>query len=166
MQVKIAAGETFDVLTKDELREVMLEVASGYLRPPENDLIEAAVTLDGSGDGTVEVYRVRVGYEFFVNRLTFAPTGYSFDSPYTTAGGLNLYRGNPSSASGNADLVDGYQFGGTTGNSLPAVLTESQSRAIILRDGQPLFLQVVGGPANGSLLVHGHGLLSPLAVAL
>ena len=61
---KLSPGMELDLLTKDELEEVMVGVVSGSLRPPRRIREPSGVTLDSSGNCAAStVYRMlyRIG---------------------------------------------------------------------------------------------------------
>ncbi len=149
-----------DLLTQDELRGVLEEIVSGYLRPPQRIRNPAGVDLDGSGNGTVLAYQVEAGMRFTLTRLEVTADGYTAYAPYnpTPAGGIDIYV--------DGQWRDGVPFGGTTGYVLPVVYTQSESRAISLADGALLTVVVHAGPASTGLLVNACGILEPLAPVL
>lgn len=162
MQTKIAAGETLETLTQEELRTVLEELASGYLRDPFRDRIDAGGTTTAGGALQTGIYKPKQGYRFRLQRLAVIVDGYTYASPYNpgTQGCLQILRGTR-----NANLVvDGYAFGGSTGGTLPATYVESSSKAIDVVSGEELYLQVVGGPASKSVSIIGHGQLEPLEI--
>ena len=131
MKFTLKPGAEFEVATADEIRAVMEETVSGYLRPPGRVRIEQTIKLDGSGNGTAQVAQAEAGYVYLINRLIAEPwsatTGaYSFAAPYipSTTGGLDLKLD-------DKDVVDGYQFGNVAVDFRKAEVT---------RDGQLLDL--------------------------
>lgn len=156
-KVSIKAGEELDVLTQDELRTVLEETLSGYLRTPYRDRVVAGGSTDSSGDmAPVAIYKVRAGFHFVLTRLIVLPAGYTFASPFspTPQGAVELLR--------DQDLVDGYPFGANTGGTLPAVLTNNKAQAIEAADGETISAQVAGGPHSTAFLFLGHGFVSPI----
>lgn len=163
MRFEIKAGEQLDVLTQDELRTVLGEVLSGYLRSPYRVRFVEAGTTDADGDVLIaNVAQARAGFELRVLRLTILVDGYSFSDPYSPAeeGAVTLIRGGAGIQAG--DEQDGFGFGGSSGESLPVVYTESEARAFDLRDQETLQVQVAGGPASTGVTIFGHGLMIPL----
>lgn len=159
MRTEIKPGASFDTLTQDELRTLLEEFASGYLRPPQHVRFENGVTLDSSGDGTVDVYRPNLGYLFLLNRLVVDTSpGHTFGNPYQAAGGyLQILVG--------GQTYDGAGFTvASPGDNitLPAVFTATDSYAVWARDGETVQLQLVAGPASAAVMVRGTGLLIPL----
>ncbi len=147
-----------DLLTKEELQQVVSELLSGYLRPPERLRAPSGVQLSAGGatvaaPGAV-VYTVEPGMRLILTRVEFFLDGYTALAPYTSAGGIDLYV--------DGQWRDGFPFGGTSGFILPATYTESKDRAIVLQDGSQLSVHVGGGPANGGLTVNVCGILLPL----
>lgn len=156
----IKPNGTLDLLTQEELRTVLKEVAAGYLRPPEPIRNPAGVNLDASGNGTVQAYVVEPGMRFTLTRLEVSADGYSARAPFnpTPQGGLDIYV--------DGQWRDGVPFGASTGYILPLVYTESKGRAIVAMDGSIFTIVVGGGPASTGLLVNVCGILEPLQPVL
>lgn len=144
-----------DLLSEDELRAVLGEFVSGYLRPPDFTRDPNGVDLDGSGDGSVTFAAIEAGHIFIVTRMEFSVDGYDSRAPFnpSSEGGIDLYV--------NGQWRDGYQFGGTSGGLLPATYVESESRAIRMFGGDIMTVTVGGGPASTGFSVALCGLLTP-----
>ena len=159
----IKAGAEIDVLTRDELHTELVEVASGYLRPPQDIRFDAGGVIDGTTYLIAfDVYKPELGYKFRLTRLTINLSGYTFGTPYTAAGSyFEILRG--------GQVLDGLNLDVTSaGFQLPYVYTESDSRAIFCQDGELLQLKVVGDNTVGGATVscHGQGILLPLSPLL
>jgi hypothetical protein len=152
----IKPNAELDLLTQDELRTVVTETISGYLRPPSRMRVPAGVSLDGSGDGTVDAYRVEAGMRFVLTRLEVTADGYTAAVPFNpvTQGGIDIYV--------DGQWRDGFPIGGGTGYVLPAVYVEGHRTAIEAADGSLFTLVVGGGPASTGLTVNVCGFLSPI----
>lgn len=155
MKTVLKPNAELDLLTQEELRAVLAELVSGYLRPPVFTRDPAGVTLNGSGAGTVTFAAVDAGMIFIVTRIEFAADGYNARAPYNPAaeGGIDLYV--------NGEWRDGYQFGSTTGGLLPATYTQSESRAVRMFGGDILTATIAGGPASTGFTAALCGLLAP-----
>lgn len=166
MKAKLAHGTELEFITKDELREVLQEVASGWARPPQRARPVAAIGLNASGNSTaangdlagteaavvVNVFQIPVGYSFRLHRATFEPDGSTFGSPFTNAAGfLNIMRGGL--------LQDGISFGSP---GLPLVWSAGTADAIDYTNGESVGILVSGGPASKSLAVRLQGTLEPI----
>lgn len=157
MRTSIQAGAELDVLTQDELRTVLEETLSGYLRPPYRDRVIAGGSTDDDGSMLVVAYTVRRGFQFLLNRLEILPAGdYSWAAPYEPMdqGAVQILR--------NGEIVTGYPFGGGSGGSLPAELVDTSSHAIDFVDGEVVQVQIIGGPASTPFLLLGFGHVSPM----
>lgn len=161
MKQTLRPNAELDLLTKEELRDVLTEIVSGHNRPPERIRHPGGVTLDGSGNAPLTgIYRVEAGMRAIVTRIEFFLDGYSMRSPFnpTPAGGIDIYV--------DAQWRDGFPFGGSTGFILPAVYTEARERAIVAEDGAHMQIQVGGGPASTGLTVALCGILVPIEPVL
>lgn len=161
---RIAAGEEFEVLTQDELRTVLDETLSGYLRSPYRvRIVENGVT-DSSGNCLIEdVAKSRAGMALLVLRLTIGAQGFTFASPFNTGGAVQLIRAGGGAQAG--DVMDGTLLGNTgepNEQTLPWVYTESRDRAIDIRDQETLQVQIIGGPHSTPITIFGHGVMVPL----
>ena len=164
METEIRAGAVLDVLTADELKTVLEELASGYLRNPYRVRIEAGATTNGSGDVLIDnVAQARPGFQLLVNRLEVTPDGYTFASPFApvSQGAVTVLRA-PAEGSSLGDVKDGYPFGASTGGSLPCVYSAGDDRAVDLVDQEVCQVQVTGGPTSTPVVVRGHGTMIPL----
>lgn len=160
MKQTLRPNAELDLLTQEELRSVVTEVISGYLRPPRSLRVPDGVDLDANGDGTVTCYTCEAGMRFTVTRMEFSADGYNGrETPWNpaTLGGVDLYV--------DGQWRDGIQWGNTsvaTVGHLPAVYTESKDRAIVMEDGAVLTAIVENGPASVGFLVATCGWLEPL----
>ena len=158
MKQQLKPNAELDLLTEAELRSVVEEVASGYLRPPQRIRVPGGLALDGSGNAAVTpVYVVEAGMKFVLTRIEFIPDGYTMRAPATvTSGGIDLYV--------DGQWRDGVPFGSGSGQvgSLPCVYTQSESRAVEAEDGAQLEVAVAGGPASRGLAIAVVGFLFPL----
>lgn len=158
MKTEIRAGAQLDLLTQEEMRSLLEEVASGYLRPPQRIRVPGGLVLDGSGNAAVTpVYVVEAGMKFVLTRIEFIPDGYTMRAPATvSSGGIDIYV--------DGQWRDGVPFGSGSGQvgSLPCVYTQSESRAVEAEDGAQFEVAVAGGPASKGLGIAVVGFLSPL----
>ena len=160
MRTEIKPGATFDTLTADELRTLLEEFASGYLRPPQHVRFEQGGALTDTGAGTIDIYRPNAGYLFLLNRLLVELPGsaYTFGAPYQAAGAYLqiLVGGQAYDGAGLTVTAPGDNI------TLPAVLTSTDSYAVWARDLEVMQLQIVAGPADARVLLRGTGMLLPL----
>jgi hypothetical protein len=151
--VVLKPGAELDLLTREELHAELVEVASGYLRPPERRRFVEGGTTDANGIVTIPVLTVQQGYVFELTRLVIAPSGKTFGNPYTSSTGYwNLLL--------NGEMVDGDNMTG----GIPSIYTESESRAIYVFGGEQLQLHLNAGSglASTQIMVRGQGVLTPL----
>jgi hypothetical protein len=156
-KVKLSAGETLDVLTADELRQVLAEYASGFLRPAQTVRPAGGIQLDGSGNspgalGLRQIYEIDPGYVFRLHRAGFFPDGSTFGVPFVSAAGfLEIRRG--------GIAVDGRSF---SSPGLPLVWSAGTADGIEYRNGDAVEIFVSGGPASVNLSVRLQGTLEPV----
>jgi hypothetical protein len=159
----LPGGVKLDMLTADELRDVLMEVASGFYRGPATFIDEMALQLDGSGNGTTMGWKVApAGMEFALHRMVVdldpgASTNYSVGAPYTNAAGYILIRR-------AGKLQDFFSLASSAGG-IPAVYTSSHAQSIRFKNNHPLNVQVVGGPASGTLIFRVQGTQQPVTVS-
>ena len=166
MQTEIRAGAVLDVLTQDELRTVLEEISSGFLRDPYRVRLFGGGETDDAGSLVFDVTsggKARPGFQLLINRLVIVPTGYTFAAPYEPMdqGAVEMFR-SPGPGSVLGDLVDGNPFGGGSGGSLPTVYTVGDDRSVDLLDQEVLQLRITGGPVSTVITVIGHGTMIPL----
>ena len=149
MKTPIKAGAELDILNENELRTVLAEVMSGYLRPKFERSFEQGGVCSAQGVMTLELYRPKPGFVFKLARLVIDPSpAYTFGAPFTnTAGYYNLLV--------SGEIADGNNM--TIG--IPAVATASESHAVIVRDGEQLSLYLNGGAglSGVTIMVRGYG---------
>jgi hypothetical protein len=153
VRVVLKPGAELDLLTRQELHAELLEIASGYLRPPERWRFTDGGKTDTNGAVTIPIIRVKQGYVFELTRLVIDVSGKTFGNPYTSSSGYwNLLL--------NGELVDGDNMSG----GLPSIYTESESRAIYVFGGEKLDLSLNAGSglASTSVMIRGQGVLTPL----
>jgi hypothetical protein len=162
VKTTIQAGATLDTLTESELRAVLEEFASGYLRPPSPIRFTEGIPLDASGNGLVPCYQVPAGFDFLLTRLYLgaaASGGAPFTpaAPFTNAGSyLYLLRSQEAIEQLNLAAVPG----------LPFSFTWTDSYAPRWRDLETVTVQIVTGPLSGSVTARGQGVLRPLLPTL
>lgn len=158
MKQQLRPNAELDLLTEAELRSVVEEVASGYLRPPQRIRVPGGLSLDGTGAAAITpVYVVEAGMKFVLTRMEFKPDGYTMRSPFTvSSGGIDVYV--------DGQWRDGVPFGSGSGQvgSLPCLYTQAESRAVEAEDGAQLEVAVAGGPASTGITVAVVGFLFPL----
>ena len=156
MLQQLRPNAELDLLTQDELRSVVTEIVSGYLRPPQEFRHPGGLELDNTGAGTGNLTRAEAGMVYIVTRLEIIPDGYTMRAPWnpTVQGGIDLYV--------DGQWRDGTPFGGSSGYILPIVYTQSESRAVRFHDGAVLSIQVKGGPTSVGINVAVCGFRSPM----
>ncbi len=156
------AGKEVDLLVREELaaelRTAVEQLASGYLRPPQPVRARQGVeALDGSGSGSVDVYRVDLGMMLLITRfIVEVPGSGDPETPFTSSGYGLIQR--------NGEMLDFVSFVSFSGG-LPAVATWNESNGLRYRDGEAVVFSCVGGPADKPLVVSFEGMLAPLTDA-
>jgi hypothetical protein len=154
----IKQGETIDFVSPDELRAILGEAASqqNQLSPQTSRPIEGIV-LDANGNGTVELYKVPAGMEFALHRIVIDLDSATPATPYTNANGYaEILRG--------GTMQDFVSFAPAAGG-LPAVNSWGGGAALRYRNDEVVEIAIVGGPANGTVLVRAQGVLQPLTIS-
>src|SRR5581483_4856624 len=165
VRVKLQAGQELDFVTPDELRQILREVASGFLRPPQTVRPVAAIALNAGGNSvlpsgsaagsaaavTVSLYEVPVGYRFRLHRMTIKPDGFTFGAPFTNAAGfIDIVQGEL--------MRDGISFASP---GLPAVWSAGTADGIDYSTGDYVRVSVSGGPPSTNLSIRMQGTLEP-----
>lgn len=151
MEVEIRPGAKLDVLTKDELRDVIGEFTELFEHEVSDDVrASASARTDASGNATIAVYTVPAGMRFRLTRLVLAADGFTFGAPYTGAGYFETRR--------NGQMVDG----GVLANNLPTVGTDGASAAARFKNADVLEVAIVGGPVSTNVEARIEGDLFPL----
>lgn len=165
MRVKLQPGQELDFVTPDELRQILREVASGFLRPPQTIRPVEAIALNAAGNSirangdktasaaavAVDLFECPVGYRFRLHRMTVKPDGFTFGAPFTNAAGfLDIEQGGL--------MRDGISFN-TPG--LPVVWSAGTADGIDYSNGDVVRVLVSGGPASTSLSIRMQGTLEP-----
>jgi hypothetical protein len=154
----IKQGETIDFVSPDELRAILGEAASqqNRLSPQTSRPIEGIV-LDANGNGTVELYKVPAGMEFALHRIIIDADGITPAAPFTNpAGFAEILRGG---------AMFGFVSFAPAAGGLPAVNTWGSDNAIRYRNDEVVEVSIVGGPANGTIIIRAQGTLSPLTLS-
>lgn len=165
MKHRLRAGEEIDVLTKDELREVLGTVLREQIelfRKRSSDHVRAelqAVT-DGTGAVSIVVYQVPVGMKFKLARVVVASPGFSFANKFTNAAGAIEVRRN------NDQLVDGVNLNpsaaaGDQSVGIPWVDSYSSDARPEWLNGEQVTVNVIAGPAAANITVLVEGELYP-----
>jgi hypothetical protein len=166
VKVKLTSGAELDVLTQEEVRELLQEFASGYLRPPQTARPVGGIPLNASGNscrsvaaqaGTaaalpVDLYSVPIGYSFRLHRMTFKPDGFTFGVPFTNATGfIDINRGEL--------MQDGISLNSP---GMPVVWSAGTADGIFYDNGEHVFATISGGPASVNVSVRMQGTLQPI----
>lgn len=161
MKQRLVANAELDLLTADELRTLLQEYASGWLRPPQTIRPSGTIALDASGDSSPAVggdanvgdavYMVPAGLRFRLHRIGIFPDGVVFGTPFTAANGyVEIQRGDRA--------IDGFGFQvGSAG--LPRVLTWGKDDAPEYAGNEKIGVLINAGPANTNVRVHLQGTL-------
>ncbi len=157
MKAQLRAGAELDLLTQDELREVLSDFAESFQNRPLRRLrVPAGVALDGSGNGDVRPYRVETGYRLVLTRIEISLDGYTAAAPYNPSaqGGVDVYV--------DDHWRDGIPIGGNTGYILPTVYTQGDDTAIVADQDALLKIRITGGPVSTGAIVNVCGFLVPI----
>lgn len=163
MKTELRSGAELDILSQDELRTVLTETLSGYLRTPYRVRFFGGGTTSNAGAVTIDVHPpARPGFMLLVNVVVVNVAGYTYASPYTATQGSVTFLRAPGRHSLVGTVERGYEFGGSSGGSLPFYYTSGDDRAIDLIDQEILQLQFTGAPDSTVVTVSGSGTMIPL----
>lgn len=156
MKTQLRAGAEIDLLTADELKQLLDAYLSGFLRPPQTVRPAQSIPLDASGNtnqnANSRIYEVPAGYVFRLHRAEFGIDGYTYGAPYTSnTGYLEIHQ--------NGIARDGLPL---TAPGLPAVWSGGTADGIEYRNGERVAVKLVGGPASKALNVQLQGTLEPI----
>ncbi len=157
MRATIKPGEELDFATPAEVRDILDESLAPWARGPQTIRAVDAVTLDGSGNGQVDVYGVPAGHRFTLHRLLIdldaGSSGYNPGHPYTSSTGYaDILR---------AGVREGFAvFSG----GLPCLFTDGSRQALEYSNGEVVSVLIVGGPPDGTIIVRLQGTIQPVTV--
>lgn len=151
MKAKLEHGAEFEFVTPDELYSTLQRAAR--LGAPERVWPENSIILDGNGNGTLRLYAVPVDRTFSLHRIILTADGITPVSNYTSATGYAEIRRN--------DLMVDFILFTAAAGGIPAVGTWGTEDAPHYAQREKVEIVIVGGPANGALLVRGQGTLRP-----
>lgn len=154
MKFHLKPNAELDLLTKEELREVVAEAMAAFEKeitdrdyPSENGVTSAA------GAGSLVVYTAQVGMEFRLQRLVVVSDGASFAVPFVAAAGAVELRK-------NGVTFDGRQLSAANGG-LPAVFSYSGQAGPRFRNGDEFEVALIAGPAAVNWEARAEGDLYP-----
>lgn len=165
MKTKLLAGHEIDMLTKDELREVLGLVLSEQIEQfrkssTEHVRAELQTVTDGTGAASINVYQVPIGMKFRLARLVVASPGFSFAAKFTNAAGAIEVRRNAE------QLIDGVNLNpsaaaGDQSVGIPWVQTYSSDARPEWQNGEQVTVNVIAGPATANITALVEGELYP-----
>lgn len=149
---RIAQGVAIDFVTPDEIVKLIP-------RPPQVTRMRAAAALqlDATGSGIVDVYKVPIGYEFAVRRVTLDL--FSATDPSTGSVALNAAGKFVAYLRSGVRIEYGQPAYGST-IQIPGVQTWGDQQGAYLRNGEVFQLQAKGLTASVQLSVSVEGLLT------
>ncbi len=140
----LKAGAEADLLSEDELDDRMTRSENFFaklMREEEGEIIvrSQTFTTDGSGNttafdgGAAQIYRVPVGFDAILTRLSVDYPGSNAATPTTCDVRIVADVNSPSSLVG-------------LNNSVPTVFTAGRNKGPIFRGGQRVSIAMTGGP--------------------
>ena len=157
MKARIAAGAEVDFLTKDELADEMKALRT-FLgkrlgQRPIVQTVEGTTTLDGSGNGSINLGAPAPGRAWDVRRVNITPQNPAAAAMTVV---VVIWRGNDS---GNPFYYVDRNIGAGT---IPAVSPWS-SRQFTVRQDEPIIITFTGGTANTGVFASAQVLEAPFA---
>lgn len=157
MKTRIGTTE-FEFVSPAELRSILGEAAAMQRRlSPQTTRPFDAILLDGTGGGTLELYKVPAGLEFALHRLLITDDTHTPGAPFTAAAGYADIRR-------RGGARDDFVLFSAAAGGIPAKVTYSDVTAPRYRNLETIEIVIVGGPANTSITVKAQGTLSPLTI--
>lgn len=153
MRTELKHGAVLDTVSAEELRAA-LDPFAALLGGPQRQWPAEGITLDASGSGLLTLYRVPVDRQFMLHRLILDVDGHDPGTPYTNASGY-------ADVLHNGHRADFFLFS-TTAGGLPQAKTWSSENGIVYAERELVQVNIVGGPANGTIVVRGQGTLEPV----
>jgi hypothetical protein len=157
MRTTIKPGEELDFATPAEVRDILDESLAPWARGPQTIRAVNALGLDGNGNGQVDVYACPAGHRFTLHRLLIdldeGDTGYNPGNPYT-------------SSDGYADILRAgvREAFAVFSGGLPCLFTDGSRQALEYSNGEVVQVKIVGGPADGTIVVRLQGTIQPVTV--
>ena len=144
MRQRIHQGAVIDAVTPDEIVKLIP-------RPLQRTRIRATETgvLDGSGNGTLDVYKVPIGYEFEVRRVTLNLSTASDPATGEVVLGAGKYV--VYTRSGQFSEYGQPEFGSQV--QVPGIQTWGAEQGMYLRNGEMFQVKAVGLTADATLTV-------------
>lgn len=156
MRIRIGEQE-HDLATPGEVAGAIQELLRGMRgEGPRTVRPDESAVLDANGNGTIEIYKVPMGYEFSLHRLVLDMDGQTPVAPYTNANGYALIQR-------SGEMVDFISFAAGAGG-VPAVYTAGGPQASRYRNGEYVELAIFSGPANRSVRAKVQGTLEPITL--
>ncbi len=163
-KVRLEPGATLDVLTADELAAALTALSGELRSAPVTIFPQEAIQLDangnGSGNQSLNLYQVPIGWLFTLHRIMIAPDGYTPGNPFTNATGY-------AEIHARGRMKEFVNFSSTAGG-LPASNYWTGAAGIKYMNGERVTVHFFGGPASGDttskgvVYVSGQGTLEPL----
>jgi hypothetical protein len=161
VKFKIAAGSEAEVVSPDELRDLLHEFAE-HLRKGDQEHVRAEENgqSDGTGAVTIVPYVVPIGMKFKLARVVVEASGSSFAAKFTNAAGAIEVRRNDK-------LVDGVNLNpsaaaGDQSVGVPWVQQYSGDTRPEFQNGESVTVGTIGGPINTNVTALVEGELFPL----
>lgn len=149
--LEIKPGATVDVLTRDELREVLAEFTDLFEHKVAEDVrAETQGKTDATGGVVIAAYTVPPGMRFRLTRLVLKADGFTFGTPYAGTGYLEVRR--------NGQVVDGRPLA----NNVPSVGVDGSSTAARFLNGETVEIAIIGATVGVNFAPLIEGELYPL----
>lgn len=156
MKVVLRPNAELELLTQDELRQVVRETLAGWNRPAQTGRPRQTVQTDGSGNANgnangLKLYVVRPGQTFRLHRLFIRPEASTFGVPYTSnTGYVEIMRGERA--------IDGFPL---TAPGIPKMMTWGTADGPLYKNGDELRIDIYGGPVSAVIIADAQGTIKP-----
>jgi hypothetical protein len=146
---KLVPGEELDFLTPAEAAALLQSVFREEVQERVHAQSPATAT-DNTGAVSLEVYTVPMGMEFRLARVIVEADGVTYAAMFVNAAGsVTIQRG--------GQVVDGFNLSA----GIPNTWTSGKEAAPRYRNGEKVFIVVVGGPATRNMSARIEGDLFP-----
>jgi len=153
VKVKLVAGSEVDLVSPEELREVLREFVATFERQHSERVRATLQNLsDAGGNIAIDAYEVPIGMEFRLSRVLLTADGLTFGAPGVAGVSIEIRRNGK-----DGPLVDGAK----PAVGLPWSWVAGGSPSPHFRNGETVTVRVVGGPANTNISVFVEGDLYP-----
>lgn len=162
MKQRLQPGGEIDLLTADEVRDLIEQAIEPLRLHPARVRAEADAPTDAAGALTLEVYKVPPGMTFVLTRLLVRADGFTFAVPFNGAGAMLQVLRNDVVIDGKSLVAAAVTPDGLSG--LPALFTYGTDAGSFFSNGDAVAVRLTAGPLSTNVSARIEGRLSPLGL--